>query len=1363
MLQSGIPFVPPGSYDAVHFGTFLKTLRHRHHVKQLQVLAQLPGWTQTTYSRVETGEIAPAFDQLAPIYTALHLVGVELTPLDRQHFLTLARMRIEAKKTYQEYKTDQEWDELRLKLSRVDQDSHKQEISAQRTERVPTRTRLVETRHLVGREDWLVSVIASLQEALPKKLVVLQGPIGIGKSSELHRIALHFLSAETYRPLVLLCELPAVERDTGPVSALDLFLATVLAEVGPPDASLQTTSLDARITFMLECLGKTSRPCLLLLDNAEHLLDERGELASCWQQFLRIFLRSQHRASIVLATREWPGWFEGERAFLAERMIPPLSVDAGALLLQQLGLASVPVRYLQRASEVVGGIPLCLEWVASLVQEPMWLDEWDDSDDLNEQEEGGAEDDLVRRLLRLLDDPSLFGGPIATKLSPLLERILEKRLSAEACQVLRTLALANIPLGKAALHMVCPRPRLLKELSAASLLVAYPHRAQVLPMVASAIRFSLSADQRHSLEERLIEAYLRWLNEDKTSDREMGAIIAEVAALYLKYHRLLDAAQLLIIYGWMSYNQGHAPRLARLAQQVLQQIDWHRTEELECASLALMHILFPFLGISFDLKHYVTYQRIRDVLLAGKVVLPVETEGHVTHVLMLDAINAQRFEEAQAVLEIYLTHLESGGMSHMIQHSSVIQMRALLLGMWCEYAEEQGETQKARALREQAIAIYRQGDLLLSTEEGRSPLNRNIRKRRWANWLNYLGYHLNRMGQYEEALQAMERAIALQEQGYVYVGGLAASYGEKSQILMELGRLQEALQFDEKAIAEVQRSADAGNALSQEDGWTYQVNRGRLYLRLGRVDEAEQLLREALPHIHARRRMYRMFAEEALAEIEQWRRQATVLQHQLDWRWVERYRELASYDGYWWLTWAGPFSEEEERQWDALFTSPVGEDAREQLGALMRQSRERELAAAIAAQREPRLRYPAIEIAEVRRRIAALLQLESEMGQEEPNAIVRRLYHGAIEEELDFLYLIEATHEGNTERFQECMLRSFPIPAIEEMQEAVARVTHALRRGLKRPETAEVSQRLDEFLRTRLHLVFDLSSPEEEFQQSPQPQTPSQRKVSVQAAKRFFEAVLRECGYDGWRVVVDPNATGARIEQGLRQMFLPDQQFTLEEIRHLLSHELLGHVARCAAGERSPLGLLGIHTKNSSPTEEGLAIYYERQVAALHDHLLADSGIWRASLAAGLACGVMTPPQTFLSVCTFLELFSLLSRLLNHPHADLQKLQKLARSYALSICLRTYRGVPDLERAGVCYLQDALYLHGLRMIEQAVAQDETVLDRLAVGVVALELLPDLQELGITSAPQPLRKLAYDPDLDSHILSFETADEDEKHA
>src|SRR5260221_12787582 len=116
------------STAAVHFGAFLKMVRHRHGVRQLQVLEHLPGWTQTTYSRVETGEIAPAFDQLASIYAALRLAGVEWTPQDRQQFLTLARRRVEAKKACQKHGTDQQGDELRLKRRAQDPDADAQTL-----------------------------------------------------------------------------------------------------------------------------------------------------------------------------------------------------------------------------------------------------------------------------------------------------------------------------------------------------------------------------------------------------------------------------------------------------------------------------------------------------------------------------------------------------------------------------------------------------------------------------------------------------------------------------------------------------------------------------------------------------------------------------------------------------------------------------------------------------------------------------------------------------------------------------------------------------------------------------------------------------------------------------------------------------------------------------------------------------------------------------------------------------------------------------------------------------------------------------------------------------------------------------------
>ena len=181
------------------------------------------------------------------------------------------------------------------------------------------------------------------------------------------------------------------------------------------------------------------------------------------------------------------------------------------------------------------------------------------------------------------------------------------------------------------------------------------------------------------------------------------------------------------------------------------------------------------------------------------------------------------------------------------------------------------------------------------------------------------------------------------------------------------------------------------------------------------------------------------------------------------------------------------------------------------------------------------------------------------------------------------------------------------------------------------------------------------------------------------------------------------------------------------------------------------------------PTEEGLALYHERHTAGLYGRESYDWGTWIGTLATGLASGVFTPPQTFLSLFIFLESFFLLRRLLEHWDDDVQAAPEKARRSALLRCLRTYRGVPDLEKAGVCYTKDVVYLRGLLQVESAAAKDETVLDRLTMGVVAMELLPDLQELGMVAPPQPLRKLASAPDLESYIFSFDESGEDEKHA
>jgi hypothetical protein len=499
-----------------------------------------------------------------------------------------------------------------------------------------------------------------------------------------------------------------------------------------------------------------------------------------------------------------------------------------------------------------------------------------------------------------------------------------------------------------------------------------------------------------------------------------------------------------------------------------------------------------------------------------------------------------------------------------------------------------------------------------------------------------------------------------------------------------------------------------------------------------------------------------MFAEDALNEIEQWRKTKSS-HYQLDWRWVERYRALDAYDAYWWWAQAGPFNEEEQEQWNRLVTRTLDDETKEHLGKLISQSLEREVMIAIAEQREPRFYYPALDIEQVHEHIIGLLQLDEEISHQEPNAIVRRLYHGAIEDELSFLRLIEATYEGNSERFKEINDTLFGVPTSEEMQYALFRVKETLLLGRMKTETMEISQRLSLFLRKSLCLSPDLTSNEEAFilqQNNLRPSPDSQRMISPQATRKFFEEVLHECGYDQWQIIIDPKSSGPRVESGLRQLFLPDNSIPIKDISHYLAHELAGHVARSVAGERSPLGLLGINTKGYSPTEEGLALYLERRTAELHGQAFDDSGSWLGILATGLASGVMTTPQTFLSLFTFFEAFFSLRRLLKGLDRDIQKAHEKARKTALARCLRTYRGVPDLEKASVCLCKDVVYLRGLWKVERAVAEDKMLLDRLAVGKVALELLPDLQELDIVAPPQPLRKLADDPDLETRILSFE---------
>ena len=94
----------------------------------------------------------------------------------------------------------------------------------------------------------------------------------------------------------------------------------------------------------------------------------------------------------------------------------------------------------------------------------------------------------------------------------------------------------------------------------------------------------------------------------------------------------------------------------------------------------------------------------------------------------------------------------------------------------------------------------------------------------------------------------------------------------------------------------------------------------------------------------------------------------------LDARWFKTYQSIVSFDLFTWLAIAGPFTEEEQREWDHLFGRD-DDEARKRMATMMATSRDRELGLALEEQQEPRLRYPACGIPELVTLVQSLVSL----------------------------------------------------------------------------------------------------------------------------------------------------------------------------------------------------------------------------------------------------------------------------------------------------------------------------------------------------------------------------------------------------
>src|SRR6266581_6103240 len=80
--------------DRRAFGAFLANLRFHSgskKIKQTKILVHLPGWTHSSYSRLEDGITSPRYADLAYLYAAFFQAGVSFSAVARQQFVALAR------------------------------------------------------------------------------------------------------------------------------------------------------------------------------------------------------------------------------------------------------------------------------------------------------------------------------------------------------------------------------------------------------------------------------------------------------------------------------------------------------------------------------------------------------------------------------------------------------------------------------------------------------------------------------------------------------------------------------------------------------------------------------------------------------------------------------------------------------------------------------------------------------------------------------------------------------------------------------------------------------------------------------------------------------------------------------------------------------------------------------------------------------------------------------------------------------------------------------------------------------------------------------------------------------------------------
>jgi len=993
--------------------------------KDLPAKKKIPLMNKRIYGNLERHERYPTYEEFEPIYQALsELLLVPFSSEESERYVALAQARFAQRKRRpkQGYiPTSSDWQDLPSKLTAFDQ--HRNGAQKGKAPYLfpvpsatpPTQIRLsakvvsllnIDTRYVIERDRYVENTIRWWDEG--KRLIISRAIAGTGKTRAFYLLLKRISRAQNHWPFYYLLS----PGNQTPVDHLDSLLSTDLQLPSSEDEHItREERMEQIFTELIRC-SKQELRIAILVDDAHLLLDpSSGSLSAPWQHFLDQWIAREHNGVLCLATREWPRWKGRDRSFIKEFDLEPLSPAAGATVWKRFGFDDVPDKLLEEASSKCGGYPQWIELRASDLDQPGHQYLWPRAGGkAGHYTSESADNQHTKRIKAWLAEETIFDPFVDVGAREELALVFTRELSYWGQQVLDLLTASPLGIPFPLLQQEFDRPELaLDELMRRSLLDRdnfKQGRAALVSLAREARLHQLSKEQREQIEQRVTDLYTAWLYDlqQYQDDAEQAALIAELVVLYIKKQEFLHAGELLVTYGWLCAQLGHMSRLERYA---LAPSSSSLDPDEQVLRTFLQHQVMAQIGKKTNAQdRYRVCQTIYILAQSGKVHLQPHTIIHIAHEMLLPEIQAARYEQGLSFLEEVLDHIVQSRQISAEVRASWNQSKARLLARWAEVEEKKGNIEKALTLKKENVAIIKETiELWQECLSLVSPLHQKVLEKRLGRSYNDYAYRQRLLGNIDEAYDAIRKCLVLkQDKKAARPRSLAVARGEYAQILAARGALLQADEENAQALSIQQELFKKGDMTVGADIGMLLVERGNILMQQARTVEARPLFEEGSRLIGdtAHRQKFRDEAEKQIRIID------TSPHYRLDARWSERYFQLARYDDTEWLSSAGPFTDEEWHEWDALFTRRQEEDAKSRMDGIMLRSRKRALARCLEEQQEPCLHYPAIQIATVEQHIIGFEQLLAEITAQEQHAIVRRLYQERIQEQLVVLHMYKA-------------------------------------------------------------------------------------------------------------------------------------------------------------------------------------------------------------------------------------------------------------------------------------------------------------------------------------------------------------------